>query len=90
MIETTTHDKLHTEVAALKADLTRVRKDLTEMASTLLDEGRRTARAARQGVQQRVEGSLHSVQDYVSQRPFASTLMALGAGLLLGTWIGRK
>ena len=90
MIETTNNGELHAEVTSLKADLIRVRKDLTDMASTLLERGRRSVRSAGHDVRQRVDDSLQGVQDYVKDRPFTSTLMALGAGLLIGTLIRRK
>lgn len=85
-----TNDRLHAEVTALQNDLARVRKDLTNMGGTLLDQGRKTFRTASHDVQEKVETSFHTVQGYIKDRPVTSALLALGTGLIIGALWNRK
>lgn len=87
---TTNHDSWHTEVNALKNDLGRVRKDLTDMTSTVLEHGRKTAQTAGADIERHVNESLETVQGYIKERPIATTLCAMGAGLLIGALLRRR
>lgn len=90
MRTTTTNNKFQSEFSTLRDDLDRVRKDLTEMGSTLLDQGRDTFRHAGTEMQHRAEQSLHTAQNYIKARPVTSALLALGAGLVVGALWSRK
>ncbi len=90
MTTTSFNKQMHSGVTSLKSDLGRVRTDLNGLASTVFNRGYSTVAATGQGIRRRAEGSLHNVQGRIQDRPFASTLIALGAGLCLGSLIKRR
>lgn len=82
------------EVNKLRDDLARVRDDLGDLASALLEAGRGSTEAAREGVREQVRRRLQRVSDSytaarrrgdetVAEHPLASISSAFAAGILI-------
>ena len=83
-------DDIQSELVNLKNDLRKVKDDLRSIADALMDQGRSSASEMRDRVQERMEGGLETVQEYLEQRPITSLLVVLGVGLLVGKLMNSK
>jgi ElaB/YqjD/DUF883 family membrane-anchored ribosome-binding protein len=78
------------DLESLKKDLASLRGDLRHLADTVVTEGRDSARAAGERVQQEVQDQTETVRSSIVERPFTSVAVAAGFGVLLGLlWRGR-
>ena len=55
-----------------------------------MTQGRSSATAARDRVQEQVETGVEAIQDYFEQRPITSLLVVLGVGLIIGKLLNSK
>ncbi len=90
MSDMTANDKLTSDVAMLKADLGRVRTDLTSIASTLLERGKDTLGATKDKAGEHMDASIKAARNVVGQRPLTSAMVALSVGVVVGMLIGRR
>lgn len=81
---------MQSELANLKGDLRKVKDDLRSIADALMNQGRSSATAVRDRVQERVEGGIDTIQEYMEQRPITSLLVVLGIGLIVGKLLNSK
>ncbi len=86
----------NTETEALKADIERLKNDLSELAKSYRAEGERRAQAGMDSAKDKYgelrDEAMRRKQDLGSEiesRPFTSVGAAFGVGLLLGKLIGR-
>jgi ElaB/YqjD/DUF883 family membrane-anchored ribosome-binding protein len=88
-----TQDDLMTEIQSLKDEMLRLkshRGDNGHNGDSLLERGRRTARALRDKVSKGVRTGVDTTQHYIQERPWTTTLVALGLGLIVGGWYMRR
>jgi ElaB/YqjD/DUF883 family membrane-anchored ribosome-binding protein len=85
-----TREDLQSELNALKSDLGKVRADLRGIADALLQQGRSSASAVRERLQDRMDTGVETVQEYLEQHPITSLLVVLGIGLVLGKLMNSK
>jgi ElaB/YqjD/DUF883 family membrane-anchored ribosome-binding protein len=83
-------DDLQSEMAALKNDLGKVKADLRGIADALMTQGRSSAGAVRERVQERLDTGMETVQEYIEERPITSLLVVLGVGLIIGKLLNSK
>jgi ElaB/YqjD/DUF883 family membrane-anchored ribosome-binding protein len=83
-------EDLQSELANLKGDLRKVKDDLRSIADALMDQGRSSASAVRDRVQERMETGVETLQEYLEQRPITSLLIVLGVGLVIGKLMTSK
>jgi len=84
------------ETKALKADIERLKNDLSELAKSYRAEGERRAQAGVDSAKDKYgelrDEAMRRKQDLGSEiesRPFTSVVAAFGVGLVLGKLIGR-
>ena len=75
-----------TETAKLKAELRQLRADISELAGTLRGLMANKARLGRDKAQQ----AMDQAGEKIGEHPFASLLIALGAGFLVGFLLERN
>ena len=85
-----TREDLASEMANLKSDLRKVKDDIRSIADALMSQGRSSAANVRDRVQERLESSVETVQEYFEQRPITSLLVVLGVGLVIGKLLNSK
>ena len=83
-------DKLGHDVDVLKSDLAKVQKDISQIASKLMNRGVAGAEGVKETVQETVEDGIEKMQGYIENRPVTSVLVALGVGMLAGMLFCRK
>jgi ElaB/YqjD/DUF883 family membrane-anchored ribosome-binding protein len=91
-------DQTKTDVAALRAEIERLRGDFAKIAGTLhngagngLAELGETIEASTEKVWSEAQRQVQSVGREIKQKPVAYVLAALGAGVLLGVFLnGRR
>ena len=89
MAETTKVD-LGQDVETLKSDLTKLRGDLSTLTSDLMAEGRQSTADFKDRVETGVKNSVDSLKHCIEERPVQTTLIALGAGVIIGAFLGRR
>jgi ElaB/YqjD/DUF883 family membrane-anchored ribosome-binding protein len=77
------------DIQALKDDLSRLRDDVSNIASLWMTRGRERLQDATGDLQERFQGSVENVTDWVKQRPIQTILIASVAGLILGKILRR-
>jgi ElaB/YqjD/DUF883 family membrane-anchored ribosome-binding protein len=75
---------MSSDIQALKDDLARLRDDVSNIASMWMSRGRERLQDATGDLQDRFQGSVETVTDWVKQRPIQTILIAGVAGLILG------
>ncbi len=80
----------------LKADLEQLKRDMAALTDTLKGmaaerghQGADALKGAAAATEEQAKAAIQSVENHISERPFASVLVAFGAGLLLGRLLGR-
>ncbi|MBI3951577.1 MAG: DUF883 family protein [Acidobacteria bacterium] len=63
--------------------------DAREAATDLVHEGKRVVRRQLRQGWERVEDATQEVERYIRRHPFRTALVALGAGVILGVFVGR-
>jgi len=61
-----------------------------EMASSAMEQGRRTAQQVAESVQGGYQSTVDTLQDFVEERPVTALLCVFGAGLLVGMVLSRR
>ena len=77
---------VESEIEALQDDAGPFKDD----GDSLMERGRRTARALKTTVAHGMRIGRDRTQQVVRQRPFTAVAVALGAGLLIGGWWARR
>jgi ElaB/YqjD/DUF883 family membrane-anchored ribosome-binding protein len=97
-----THEAdLQSDVEALREDFMSLRKDLASLVTDAVEQGKITAKAARerleamanQGVAQAMDQAAQAgkrVDDAVRSHPLATIGIALGAGFLVAAWLRKR
>jgi len=83
-------DTASTELQAIKADLATLRDDMSSLSKTLMRDGRKKARAARDAVEKGLADAGESVEEFVEERPYATMAISFSAGALLAILLCRR
>ncbi|MCW5772082.1 MAG: hypothetical protein KIT16_10640 [Rhodospirillaceae bacterium] len=84
-------DKLHAEMAQLRADLGQIAETLRGIVKDGKDEAVGKARETAQKLRDEVAGKTERLAHEIEQRPLTSALAAFGLGLILGMMFhGRR
>ncbi len=90
-------EELHKEFEALKADLAKLREDVSELAGAVRQSGADKGRAAYARAQQAGERAWESAAEaeraaerQIAERPMVSVLTAFGVGFLVGLILDRR
>lgn len=84
-----THD-VNADLDAIKSDLSKLRTDMADMASTWMNRGREQAASAADTVKEKVQSSVSGLEDWVREQPMKAVLIAAGVGLILGKLSSRR
>lgn len=92
MIGNHKHTRLQHDLNTLKRDLGNIKTDLEKISSSVVDEGKDTLHELRDKAHDIQDKARHHVDDglknarhHVRKQPLASTMIAAGAGFLLGS-----
>jgi ElaB/YqjD/DUF883 family membrane-anchored ribosome-binding protein len=91
-------DQTNTDIAALQADIKRLRADIAKIAGTTREgvtngvaEAGETIQASGEKLWNETKRHARSVGREIEQNPMASAVAAFGAGMLLGVFLnGRR
>lgn len=83
-------DDLQAELANLKSDLRKLKDDIRSIADAVVEQGRSSASAVRDRMQDRMESGVESLQEYFEQRPITSLLVVMGVGLIIGKLLNSR
>lgn len=81
---------LREDVDTLKADLMRIRDDMSLIADSLRTRVRSQAHSTKESAQNRYQESVDSIEQCVQEKPLTTVLVAFAAGLLLGKLFSLK
>jgi len=84
------NDSPSADLQAVKADLAALRDDMSSLSKTLMRDGKKRARAARDAVEKGLTDASESVEEFVEERPYATMAIAFGAGALLAVLLCRR
>ncbi len=91
-MNTTTHQH-SADLDAVKKDLAALRDDLASLSRSVVREGARTARDAKESVKESVKDSVErasaQVDHLIESRPYTTLLVAFTAGLFASALIRR-
>jgi ElaB/YqjD/DUF883 family membrane-anchored ribosome-binding protein len=85
-----TEQDVTADLDALKADLAKIRTDLSDIAGNWMDQGRKQAISAADDIKERFQNTADSVEGWVKERPLTAVLIAAGIGLVLGKLSSRR
>ncbi|HYW93016.1 MAG TPA: hypothetical protein VFA95_11270 [Gammaproteobacteria bacterium] len=90
-------EDLHKEFEALKADVARLRGDISDLAGAVRHAGEESGRQAYAKARQAGEQAWHQASEAeqaaaheIAERPVASVLTAFGVGFLVGLILDRR
>ena len=90
MITNDKNSKIRDEIKTLKRDLYTLKDDLEQISNSVVEEGKETLEDVKEKTSHQIKNSLKVAREHVQERPISSTVMAAGAGLLLGSLLNRK
>jgi ElaB/YqjD/DUF883 family membrane-anchored ribosome-binding protein len=89
MTPTDSEQALRTELQTLREDLAKLQTDLRAVAQSMVESGKRQAKQTGQRLNEQMESTLDTVQDYIEERPIATVAIAFMTGMLMGRILGR-
>lgn len=81
--------ELGDDFETLKSDFASLRDDLKHMLESALGEGKSSAKAAKHRVEEKIEKTSDSLEESITQNPFASVAIAAAVGVILGFFFRR-
>lgn len=89
MIGNNKESKIRHDIQALKKDLYNIKDDLEQISNTVVDEGRQTFNQVKEKAGSQLTDGLKTARKQMRHHPISTTLMAAGAGFLVGTIFSR-